>query len=717
MENPEDREQERSAARPPEDSPNERFTLSPGRSGERQTFTDPREAGAAFFAADPSERPVVIHAGERWARTMANTQIHGEHETGEPRYFKSLPDSHAPDAEFRAGFLEAMEASVSERLGKVDWDAPAENRLDARLQDDLEAFARREPEKAASLWNAHTGDAPPGRELRAAVDALEGAAEREVREAHTTGEADPKVVASGDWVTTDADVELRPVAVETERGIHTGYAASFAGGETALTFSEQTFPNSRDAFRHAWDFYEGGEEGLGIAVRQRAELDRMDIDPDQRAPGLMIETRSPRDEPRREAAIFAGEDPQLIVSFGRDNADTRELAGRLTADAGFRKIVEAHVSDAADAIGSGTFTDGEGSGGFLPDKVLTVTFPDREGQREVVAQLPDQSPLSAEIAVHLADSPILAEHAAQQRDQAAFHKSPSWALSDWMAESEEAISFLPKDAQPDLRREMYGIAGEAAAAFGLDREQEQIQASPRSTLYSTAISATGLAVGSERTDLFSDAGEVLKAGLQAAALEAGIDGAKIERRLETGAANAHQEESWVRSDIAEVAARHRLDLGEDQARNRAADLVDRFYEKAAELVHAARTAEVVRDSDHLVDTLGTMSQVHASQGAVAFRNEDQARDFADEMKTRYGATVLKDLAEGRTEALAKDVPDPGERLAMAQAVVAAAREHPALGLDAHETDVAERKLAQQARDHDRADRPGHERNRDLAREF
>jgi hypothetical protein len=67
----------------------------------------------------------------------------------------------------------------------------------------------------------------------------------------------------------------------------------------------------------------------------------------------------------------------------------------------------------------------------------------------------------------------------------------------------------------------------------------------------------------------------------------------------------------------------------------------------------------------MVEALGKMAKVHASQGSVAFRNENQARDFAEEMKERYGATVLKDIAAGRTEALAKDVPDPAARAAMA----------------------------------------------------
>lgn len=665
MENETDPDRDRPQAETPDLRPSERFIVRAPTTGEERVFTDPREAGAAFFSADPADRPSVIHAGDKGVRHMAGTELHGQHEDREPRYFKSLPSSHAPDAAFRAGFLEAMETSVTERLGKVDWEADATSRFDARLKDDLEAFARREPEKAAALWNEHTGETPPGPELRAAVQVMEVAAERDSREFHAASDAGPKVIAMGDWVTTDQNVELRPVAVSTERGIHTGYEASVRGGDGAITFSERTFPNSREALRHSWDFYEGAEEGVTRAVVAAAEL-----------------AREP-DEPVRSGA------PGLVV--------------------------ETHVPDARDAIGTGTFTDGEGSGGFLPENVLAVTSRGRDGERELIAQLPDQTPLSAAVAAHLAENPAVIAHAQRQRERAAFIDNPGQAISDWLERSEKVIHTIPRERQQELRSEVYGIAAEAAKAFGIDREREQIEAPPRSTLYSTTISATAMLVGAERVDLDSGAGEVLKAGIQAAALEAGIDGAKVERRLETGAANAHQEETWVKSDIAEVADRHRLDLGDEKARGRAAELVDRFYEKAAELVHAARTAEVMRDRDHLVETLGTMANVHANQGAVAFRNEDQARDFAEEMKARYGASVLKDMAEGRTEALAKDIPDPSARQAMAEAVVAAAKEHPAIGLSAQEIEGADRRLSTTDAERDRAREQAQERSRD--REF
>jgi hypothetical protein len=129
------------------------FSVLSSVSGKAETFEDPREAGRAFFLADPDERPSVMHVMGNSARTMARTEIHGVHPGGEPRYFKSLPASHAPDAEFREGFLEAMEKSLTERLGLITAvQEPAHaGRVDTRLLDDLESFAFRAPAKAAQL--------------------------------------------------------------------------------------------------------------------------------------------------------------------------------------------------------------------------------------------------------------------------------------------------------------------------------------------------------------------------------------------------------------------------------------------------------------------------------------------------------------------------------------------------------------------------------------
>jgi hypothetical protein len=715
-------ETERSdAERSATDRPKEYFSVRLTISGAAQEFDDPRQAGEAFFRAYPAERPSVAHIDGNTARTMARTEIHGTHETGETRYFKSLPDSHAPDAEFRAGFLNAMEASLTERLGKVEWgkDGPAvTERLDSGLRDDLEAFARRAPEKAATLWADHSDAVLPGPALRAAVKGREEVADREVATYQDSLAERPAIIATGDWVTTDANVEMRPAAVATDRGIHAGYEANLAGGENEVTYSERTFPNSREALRHAYDFYEGGEEGLGLAVKRAAEVDRALVEePDRRPEGLVLEHRPQPEFARPETAIYAGDDAQLVLTLGRDNENTRDLAERLVADPEFRKVVADHIPDAEATLGTGRFVDGEGSSGFLPDELLAVTSYARDGSAEVLAKFPDEGPLSEALAKHLAQSPVTAAYAEAEQQRSDFASDPARAISAWVAQSTAQIDRLPSDRQDDLRTEMQDIAKEAAAAFGLDRQQAEIEAPPRSTLYSTSIGASALVVGGVETEFQTGSAKLFQSMLSLTASAAGIDAENLQKRMETGAASAREEESWVKSDITDVAKRHGFDLGSPQGRSSAAERVDRFYERAAELIQSARSIEVTRGPDPLVEALGSLARVHASQGSVAFRNENQARDFAEEMKERYGANVLKDIAAGRTEALAKDVPDPAARAAMAVAVVSAAKEHPSLGLSAHEAEAVERRMVTQAaaRPPEHARAHAHDRNQD--REF
>jgi hypothetical protein len=481
-----------------------------------------------------------------------------------------------------------------------------------------------------------------------------------------------------------------------------------------------SFPNPREALRHAWDFYEGGEEGLELAVNRAAEIDHELQDaPDAVPAGFIIEHREQPEFPRPETAIYAGEDAQLVLTLGRDDASTRDLAERLVADPEFRKLVETHIPGANETLGTGRFIDGADSNGFLPDELLVVTSYAQNGGSEILAKFPDEGPLSEALATHLAQSPVIEAYAAEERQRAEFAADPAHAISAWVEQSSAQINRLPWDVQDDLRTEMQGIAKDAAAAFGLDKERDAVEAPPRSTLYSTAIGATSMVVRGEEIGLNTDSSTGLKAGLQAAAIEAGIDGSKLGLRPIAGAANAHEEEGWVKSDIAEVAARHRLDMSESTARSRAAELVDNFYERAAELIHSARTIEVERGSDPLVAALGKLASVQAQQGSVTFRNEDQARDFAEAMTERYGASILKDIAAGRTEALAKDVPDRTARQAVAAAVVSAAKEHPALGLSSHEAEDAERKFAALAHGHERPPEHARDRNRahDHHREF
>lgn len=127
--------------------------------GNTLSFTDAKEAGAAFFHADRKEKPVVVHGMEgNKGRIMAETAIFGTYSNGERRFVKTLPDSREVDAEFRAGYFEALGKSVDERLKKTNWEkAKADHpvkaaNLDPELYDDLAALSRTDADKALKIW-------------------------------------------------------------------------------------------------------------------------------------------------------------------------------------------------------------------------------------------------------------------------------------------------------------------------------------------------------------------------------------------------------------------------------------------------------------------------------------------------------------------------------------------------------------------------------------
>lgn len=137
-------------------------------------YASAKEAGAAFFEADSAQRPSVIlgrSAGSETgpevpARSIATTGIDGRYENGDTRFVKALPrsDSEA-DKDFRAGYVEALDKSVNERLKAADWEAAkpahpsAAPKLDPRLYDDLDQLSKNDFEKAAKAWEEH---APQG---------------------------------------------------------------------------------------------------------------------------------------------------------------------------------------------------------------------------------------------------------------------------------------------------------------------------------------------------------------------------------------------------------------------------------------------------------------------------------------------------------------------------------------------------------------------------
>lgn len=255
------------------------------------------------------------------------------------------------------------------------------------------------------------------------------------------------------------------------------------------------------------------------------------------------------------------------------------------------------------------------------------------------------------------------------------------------------IATKPEAEREGLQREAVSLARAALLAIGDERSAELLSRPPETAIYSQKTEANahtvstaaqnGVLQGSENADL--------RGAVKAAALEAGIDSAKMASRLETGAANALQERDWVKSDIADVAAHHKLDMGHADERGKAAKLVDAFYEKAAAMI--TRDATLARAPEkELPATLQTMAAWRENQSDLRFENDGQAANFAADLKKQYGANIIKDLAEGRDEALANDFPDERKRLSVARAVMELARQHTTLELSEQEATAGRRLL-------------------------
>ena len=281
----------------------------------------------------------------------------------------------------------------------------------------------------------------------------------------------------------------------------------------------------------------------------------------------------------------------------------------------------------------------------------------------------------------------------------------------WMKTTEAKIATLPADRQAPLRKELYEIASDVVRTLGDTRGAELMRDGPKTTLYATEVKAGAVKVGVSEREIPKAARDQLVAQVGQAAITAGLDATVIEARLARPAATAFEERDWIKADLKSVASRQSLDLGRDADRTKAAKIVDGFYETAARLIDTARGVERPREDQTLKRALTSMARVHAEQGTVRFENEDQVRLFASDMTQRYGAGVIRDLAQGKDQALAKDIADPKERLAIARAVVAAAVNHESMGLSLAEARSADRTLTERAHDLERT-----ESNRERSRE-
>ncbi len=265
-------------------------------------------------------------------------------------------------------------------------------------------------------------------------------------------------------------------------------------------------------------------------------------------------------------------------------------------------------------------------------------------------------------------------------------------FSDWMAEAEGKIRKMPFAERKEMRDELYGYAIDIAKGLGDARGAQLLQMLPQSKLYATGIAGDQLTQGREVVDLQPGAVDRLEADIVRQAVALGLSGDRMAERLETGAANAWEERDWVRSDLATLSGRRRVDLRNPDQSRKVVDDLEGFYETTGKLIDQVRTHEVVPENDRLTRALGSMGRIMQADGKVEFRGDAHAERFADELRQRYGKGVVAELASGRTDALAADFEDPDQRKWIARAVVSAAKVHVAIGLTLKEARDAERLL-------------------------
>ena len=291
--------------------------------------------------------------------------------------------------------------------------------------------------------------------------------------------------------------------------------------------------------------------------------------------------------------------------------------------------------------------------------------------------------------------------------QATTRRELDAVFASWLESTEREIDRLAPEDRREMREDLAEIIADIIRDLGDARGAELVQRAPQSELYRTQLEEGEISRDSTAKHLSAGVADELRASIITAAHAVGIDRDVMARRLEHPAANAWQEREWVKADLRAASRARGLDLEREADRHKAAEIVDRFYATAAKSLNAALEIEDRHQhkSDRLTRTLGMMAQVNRQHGQVSFEYEDDAARFTADLKDRYGAHVVQQLASGETQALAVDFPDPGKRREIAQAIIAAAKSHESIGLTRREVALARERLQERSDDvHERRDR-------------
>lgn len=259
-------------------------------------------------------------------------------------------------------------------------------------------------------------------------------------------------------------------------------------------------------------------------------------------------------------------------------------------------------------------------------------------------------------------------------------------VTSWMSEVSDKMGRLRPADQTELKPAFTRIATDALKLLGDERGAELTGQPPKTDLYRTAVREGEVRHGAEATPISREHRERLMKNLTRAVDGIGLKAEDLEKRLSRGAAHAQEERDWVRADVKAAAKARGMDFDDPADRSQAARLVDRFYDRAAQFITEARGVEVEAPGERLRKTLTAMTKIEAEHGKVTFDSDASARAFTEDMKSRYGETIMQDLAAGKTDRLAGDFADPGERRQIARAMIAVGSVHEDIGVSRSETD-------------------------------
>lgn len=262
----------------------------------------------------------------------------------------------------------------------------------------------------------------------------------------------------------------------------------------------------------------------------------------------------------------------------------------------------------------------------------------------------------------------------------------------WFEAAEKIIASKEPHKRTNMRQELYEVSGEILKDLGDDRGAELMRRGARSAIYQTQLEAGHISRDGRKVEISPIAAQEMRQGVQDEAAKIGIRPDVIAERLDASAGNAWQEREWMKTDLLAVAEARRLDLTREKDRSLAAEMVDGFYSSAAKILDRAFERTHHHTNDRLTRTLTNMGNGIAQGQRVQFGHEEQAERFTNDLKDRYGADVVRRIAQGDDRALAVDFPDADKRKDVALSIMSAASHHQSLGITLREAEQGAERL-------------------------